>query len=133
MAISTPQLYLVTLYEHPGKVWEALQNHFKRDTLANKLFLKKQYFCTKMKEGSSVEAQLKHIKGSTDKLATIGAPISEDQIVTLLGSLPRSYSTLVTALEAHGGDIPLRFVQQLLIHEEQKISGHPVDDILPGG
>ena len=86
-----------------------------------------------MKEGCSVEAHLKHMKGITDKLAAIGAPISEeDQIVTLLGSLPRSSSTLVTALEARD-DITLRFVQQSLIQEEQKISGHPSDDILPGG
>ena len=67
-------------------------------------------------------------------MAAIGAPISEDnQIVTLLGSLPRSYSTLVTALEARGDDITLKLVQQSLIHEEQKISGHPADEILPRG
>ena len=133
MAISTPQLYLVTSYERPGEAWEALRNHFERDTLANKLFLKKQYFRTEMKEATSVEAHLKHRKGITDKLAAIGAPISEDQIVTLLGSLPKSYSTLVTVLEVRGDDITLRFVQQSLIHEEHKISGHPADDILPGG
>ena len=41
------------------------------------------------------------MKDIADKLAAIGAPISEeDQVVTLLGSLPGSYATLVTALEA---------------------------------
>jgi len=41
------------------------------------------------------------MKEPIDKLAVIGAPISEEnQVVTLLGSLPQSYSTLVTALEA---------------------------------
>ena len=35
-----------------------------------------------------------------------GAPISEeDQVVTLLGSLPRSYATLVTAFEARVDNI----------------------------
>ena len=48
MAISTPQLYLVTSCDNPGEVWEALQNYFDRDTLANKLSLKKQYFCTEV-------------------------------------------------------------------------------------
>ena len=108
--------------------------HFERDTVANKLFLKKHYFHTEKKEGTSVEAHLKHMKGIADKSAAIGAPFSEeDQIVTLLDSLPRSYSTLVTALEARGDDITLKFVQQSLIHKEQKISGDPSDDILPGG
>ena len=63
-----------------------------------------------------------------DKLASIGAPIlEEDQVVTLLGSLPPSYSTLVTALEARVEDVRLDFVQQALIHEEQKRKGEAND------
>ena len=56
---------------------------------------------------------------SSDKLTSVGAPISEEdlQVVTLLGSLP---STLVTALEACVDDLSLEFVQQSLIYEEQK-------------
>ena len=77
-----------------------------------------------MKEGMSMEVHLKHVKEITDRLAAIGSPISEeDQVVTLLGSLPPSYSTLVTALEARVDDIKLNFVQQALIHEEQKQHG----------
>ena len=96
MAISTPQLYLVTSCESPKDVWDTLRNHFERETLANKLFLKKKYFRKEMKEGMSMEAHLKEMKELTDKLASIGAAISEDdQVVTLLGSLPSSYSTLL--------------------------------------
>ena len=125
IAISTPQLYLVTSCEQTKEAWDSLHNHFERDTLANRLFLKKQYFRTEMKEGSSMEARLKHMKEITDRLTAIGAPISEeDQVVTLLGSLSQSYSTLVTALEARVDDVRLNFVQQALIHEEQKINGH---------
>ena len=44
------------------------------------------------------------MKEIIDKLAAIGAPISEEhQVVTLLDSLPLSYATLVTALEARVG------------------------------
>ena len=54
-----------------------------------------------MKEGTTIEYHLKQMKELSDQLAAIGAPITEeDQVVTLLGSLPRSFSTLVTALEA---------------------------------
>ena len=88
------QLYLVTSCEDPKQTWNTLRNHFERMTLANKLFLKKQYFRTEMKEGTFMEQHLKHKKDITDRLAAIGAPISkEDQVVTLLGSLPRSYAT----------------------------------------
>ena len=101
MAICTSQLYLVTSFEERKDAWDALRDHYERDTLANKLMLKKQFFRTEMKEGTSIEAHMKHMKELTDKLAAIGAPISEeDKVVTLLGSLPKSYSTLVTALEA---------------------------------
>ena len=63
--------------------------------------LKKQYFQTKMKEGTSVEVHMKHVKELTDKLVAIGASISEeDKVVIFLGSLPKNYSALVTALEA---------------------------------
>ena len=57
-------------------------------------------------------------------MASIGAPISEEnQVVTLLGSLPQSYSTLMTALEAHtDDDLKLAHVQQALIHDEMKIT-----------
>ena len=61
------------------------------------------------------------MKEITDKLAAIGALISEeDQVMRLLGSLLCSYATLVTALEARVDDIQLSHVQQAFIHEEQK-------------
>ena len=95
MAISTPQLYLVTSCEEPKAVWDTLKKHFERETLANKLYLKNLYFRKEMQEGTPMEVHLKEMK---EKLASIGAPIfEEDQVVTLLGSLPPSYATLVTA------------------------------------
>ena len=123
LAIDSAQLYLITSCEEPKQAWDALKKHFERETLANKLFLKKQYFRSEMKEGTSVEQHLKHMKDITDKLAAIGAPISEeDQVVTLLGSLPRSFATLVTAIEARMEGVSLDYVQQALIHEEMKQS-----------
>ena len=85
MSISTPQLYLITSCEEPKEAWDALKKHFERETLANKLFLKKQYFRKEMSECNSIDMHLKEMKELTDKLSSIGAPISEeDQVVTLL-------------------------------------------------
>jgi len=123
LAMDSAQLYLVTSCEEPKQAWNALKNHFERETLANKLLLKKQYFRSEMKEGTSVDQHLRNMKDITDKLAAIGAPISEeDQVVTLLGSLPRSFATLVTAIEARMDGVSLDYVQQALIHEEMKQS-----------
>ena len=52
-----------------------------------------------MTEDTSMEAHIKTMKELTDRLAAINAPIAEE-VVTLLGSLSPSYSTLVIALEA---------------------------------
>ena len=123
LAIDSAQLYLVTSCEDPKQAWNALKTHFERETLPNKLLLKKQYFCSEMKEGTSVDQHLKHMKDITDKLAAIGAPISEeDQVVTLLGSLPRRFATLVTAIETRMDGVSLDYVQQALVHEEMKQS-----------
>ena len=120
LAITPSQLYLVTSCERPKEAWDALRNQFERDTLANKLLLKKQYFRLEMKEDTSIEQHLKHMKELTDRLAAMGAPIAEeDQVVTLLGSLPKSYSTFVTAQEARE-NVSLNYLQQALAHEEQK-------------
>ena len=91
----------------------------------------KQYFRMEMKESSSIEEHIKKMKELTDKLAALKAPISEeDQVVTLLGSLPPRYSTLVTALEARDA-VSLSYVQQSLINEEQKTKGSC--DVASGG
>ena len=79
MAVSTPQLYLITSCDRPQDVWDALKRHFERGTLANKLFLKKQYFRKEMKENTPMESHLKEMKEITDRLAFIGAPISEEE------------------------------------------------------
>lgn len=77
LAVDSAQLYLVTSCEEPKQAWNALKKHFKRETPANKLLPKKQYFRSEsMKEGTLVDQHLKHMKDITDKLAAIGTPIS---------------------------------------------------------
>ena len=121
MSVSSLQLYLITSHEEPRRVWMALKNHFERDTLVNKLILIKQYFRMDMAEGTSMEVHIKTLKEIIDRLAAINAPIAEeDQVVILLGSLPPSYSTLVTALKARDA-VTLSYVQKSFIHKEQRL------------
>ena len=88
MAIYPSQLYLITSYKQPNPAWDALCGHFEKDSLANKLLLKKQYFRMEMKNGISVKSHIKQMKELTDKLAALGAAIAEEnQVVKLLGSL----------------------------------------------
>ena len=91
MSISSSQLYLITSCEDAARAWTALRNHFERDTMVNKLMLKKQYFRMEMKDGTSrsMEAHIKNMKELTDRLAAINAPIAEeDQVEAYLLVIP---------------------------------------------
>jgi len=56
-----------------------------------------------------------------DELSAIGENVSEeDRVVYLLASLPESYSTLVSALEASAKVPTLAVVRERLLHEETK-------------
>ena len=124
MSVSTNQLYLITSCEDAKSAWKALSDHFECSTLGNKLILKKQYFRMEMAEQTSVEQHLKQMKELTERLAAINSPvIEEDQVVTLLGSLPSSYQNMVTSLETRGDDLKLGYVQQALLYEEKKRPG----------
>ena len=125
LSVSDELLYLITECETAKEAWDKLSKHFERDTLANKMFLKKRYFRSVMSESTSIESHLKNMKDLTNRLAAIKSPIAEeDQVVTLLGSLPESYSTVVTALETQKETPSLEFVQQTLLNEEQKRKEH---------
>ena len=123
MSVASSHIYLITSTESPAEAWKLLQEHFQKDTLNNRIYLKKRYFRMEMTEGKSIQQHLKEMKELTDRLAAIQCPIDEeDQVVTLLGSLPRSYATLVTALETRTGKLDLASVQQALTHEEMKLN-----------
>ena len=133
LGMKTSQLYLVTSCTTPKDAWDALRNHFERDTLANKILLKKRYFRAEMSEQEAMESHLKHMKDLADKLASLGCKISEeDHVVTLLGSLPRDYAALVTALEARSDDLSLTYVQQALLREEEKLKRSSSESVKAG-
>ena len=59
-----------------------------------------------------------------EALAVIGDLVSyEDHVVHLLASLPKSFNTLVTVLEANPEVPKLENVTEYLLHEERKMIG----------
>jgi len=121
MGISPDFIYLVTSCTTPMGVWVTLKAQFERNTLANKLSLRRQYFTTKMQEGQSVQDHLWCMKVISDKLAALGSPVAEEeQVEALLITLPPSYATLVIAMAAKGDDLSLVYVHQTFANEVQK-------------
>jgi hypothetical protein len=125
--VGKPYIYLIAGTESPKEAWDILTAHFDRDTRANKLLLRRRFYRSVMSEGSNVEDHLKQMKELINQLQAIDIQISEeDEVMTLLGSLPPSYDTLVTALESNAENLTLKYVQQALLNEEEKkkTNGH---------
>jgi len=66
MGINSRLIYLVTSCATPKDLCDTVKAHFERNTMANKLFLKRQFFTTKMQEGQSVQDRLKCMKEVSD-------------------------------------------------------------------
>ena len=69
----------------------------------------------------SMSEHINKMKELASQLEAVGASITEDdQVATLLYSLPESYNSLITALESRADDLTLEFVTARLLHEEHK-------------
>ena len=114
-------LYLIGDPKDPVAVWKKLQDQFQKITWANKLALRRRLHSLQSNDGESVQAHIKAITELFNELAIVGDAIEEeDQVVYLLASLPYSFNTLVTALEANE-DVPkMEVVTERLLHAERK-------------
>ena len=105
-SVESSLLYLIGDPEDPVAVWRKLSDQFQKKTWANKLQLRRKlHFCS-IKDSDSVQEHIKLMTEIFNELSMIGDQITEeDFVVYLLASLPDSYNTLVTALEANP-DVP---------------------------
>ena len=121
LAVEPSLLYLIGDPEDPLAVWGKLQNQFQKKTWANKLALRRRLHSLQLKNGASVQDHIKAMTELFNELAIVGDAVEEeDRVVYLLASLPDSFNTLVTALEA-SEDVPkMEVVTERLLHAERK-------------
>ncbi len=102
MAVDPSLLYLIGDYpEEPADVWKKLQNQFQKKTWADKLALRRRLHALRLKDGKSVQMHIKTMFELFSELTMVGDKIdNEDRVVYHLVSLPDSFNTPVTALEA---------------------------------
>ena len=121
LAIEPRLLYIIGEPQEPSEVWKKLTNTFQRKSWANKLRLRRKLYNLKLKEGDNMQDHLKIFVDIFSELAVVGDKVEEeDQVINVLASLPDSYSTLVTALEAMDKVPSWEVVTERLLHEEQK-------------
>ena len=123
LSLCDSQLLLVRSSTTAREAWLKLEGHYETKSLANKLFLRKRYLTTMMSDSNTMIDHINKLRSLAKQLDSVGAPVSaEDQVATLLCSLPDSYGNLIVALESRADDLTLEFVIARLLHEEKKRS-----------
>ena len=121
LTVEPSLLYLIGDPEDPVVVWKKLQDQFQKKTWANKLALRRRLHSLQLKDGDSVQDHIKAMIELFNELTIVGDVIDEeDRVVYLLASLPDSFSTLVTALEANEEVPKMEVVTERILHVERK-------------
>ena len=103
-------------------VWEKLAEQFQKKLWVNTLILRHKLYSLQLKEGDSVQEHIKAMTEVFNELTVIGVEMGEeDRVIHLLASLPKMYSTLVTALEARPEVPAMNIVVAKLLYEERKL------------
>ncbi|KAL8125785.1 hypothetical protein AgCh_013171 [Apium graveolens] len=91
--------YDVLEEDNPKNLWEKLTKTYHSNSLANKLFLKKDLFGLKMEEDGDLRDHLNRFNGLINQLNNLDEKLKdEDKVVLLLVSLPKKYNTVMTSL-----------------------------------
>ena len=121
LAVEPSLLYLIGDPEDPAVVWKKLQDQFQKKTWANKLALRRKLHSLQLRDGNSVQDHFKAMIELFNELAIARDVIEEeDRVVYLLASLPDSFNTLVTALEANEEVPKMEIVIEWILHAESK-------------
>ncbi|KAF0730464.1 hypothetical protein Ae201684P_021936 [Aphanomyces euteiches] len=121
LSLENSQLSMVRSCKTAAEAWKRLEDHYEKKSLANKLYLRKNFFSCEMVEGSDMLKYINEMKTLSEQLEAVGAPVGEeDLVITLLCNLPESYEVLITALESRSDALPWEFVTSRMLHEEMK-------------
>lgn len=107
------------------EAWDSLKGYHEKTTLSTKVFLLKSAVNQKLDDGGDMEEHVSTILDKFNKYAAVGEPLTDSlQIAIMLGSLPSSYDTLVTALESRSEkELTLALVKGKLIDEHKRRLG----------
>lgn len=84
----------------------------------------------RLAEGGDMEKHLSEIQDLVDKLAALGQILEENlHVAMILGSLPESYNSMITALDTRSdAELTLALVQNILLNYFQRRQGNELAD-----
>lgn len=102
--------------------WEALEDQFAKKGVQEAMFLRKRFLTLRMAEGTNIVTHITKMKEMVHEMKLLGVKTADiDFILVLLGSLPTSWDTVVTALEMNAEEaLKLNFVLDKLRFEGAK-------------
>jgi len=104
-----------------SSLWEQLQDHYIKKSLANRLILKQHLFLLRMHECTLIKSYIAEFSAIINYLDKIDVKIEdEDQILLLLYSLPFSYKSFRKAI-IYGGKstIKVNEVKEYLLNKNR--------------
>lgn len=104
------------------ETWENLQRHHERITLSAKVGLFYQLCEMRYVDGEDIEQHFYNMERLFEKLSKAGTNLGRElEVMIVLRSLPKSFSTLTTALDCRREDeVTLELVKQKVIDEVLK-------------
>lgn len=103
LSVDDNQLPLIMNLETAKSMWDTLKDFHEKSTVVNKMKLMRNMFDANMKDKHSIEDHIASISGYLQKLNGSGVTAFNDESIktaVLLSSLPDSYRTIITSLEA---------------------------------
>eukprot|EP00253_Pinus_taeda_P031850 PITA_31850 len=102
-------------------LWDKLRALYQFKSLVNKLFLRKNLYNMRMKDGDSVTEHLNAFNTMVSQLSSVDIKISyEDECISLLCSLLYSWDSLVIAIGSNATALQFDEIVSSLLTEEMR-------------
>lgn len=124
LTVDNSQLVLIKKAKTSKESWKSLKEYHQKGSMTNQATILKKICKLDLSEGGDLEAHLFKLEELFEKLANLGRDLEEDlRIIMVIQSLPDSYNTLTTALEARGDNqLTMAVLKSKLMDEYHKTS-----------
>lgn len=124
LSVEDNQLLLIRKAKSAKESWNILKAHHEKNTLGSSVQIMRKICGMKFSMENTMADHIANMKILFEKLEAVGETFSERWVIAmLLSSLPPSYDTLVTALEARKiEELTVHVVENNLLEEYQRQS-----------
>ena len=121
LLVEDDQLIHIRKEDTARRMWQALQKVHEHSNLTSKLYLLRKIHQMRFQQGQNMQMHITTMLETVKRLCGLGEDMKDNYVASmLLCSLPESYRTLITALEARSeSDLSLEFVCSKILDEYQ--------------